>query len=45
MCILEDKSASVKLMSRKQNYKWLAKTNLKNKDKTMQKLQHIESIR
>ena len=35
---LEAKSPSVKLMSRKQNYKELAKTNLKNKDKTMQKL-------
>ena len=34
------KSPSVKLMSRREN-KELAKTNLKNMDKTMQKLRHI----
>ena len=38
------KSPSVKLMSGREN-KELAKTNLKNMDKTMQKLQHIGSIK
>ena len=37
-------TTSVKLMSRREN-KELAKTNLKNMDKTMQKLQHIGSIK
>ena len=35
-CLLGGKSPSVKLMSRREN-KELAKTNLKNMDKTMQK--------
>ena len=39
-CLLGGKSPSVKLMSRREN-KELAKTNLKNTNKTMQKLQHI----
>jgi len=43
-CLLGGKSPSVKLMSRREN-KELAKTNLKNMDKTMQKLQHIGSIK
>ena len=43
-CLLEGKSPSVKLMSRKEN-KELAKTNLKNMDKTKQRLQHIGSIK
>ena len=42
-CLLGEKSPSVKLMSRREN-KVPAKTNVKNMDKTMQKLQHIESI-
>ena len=42
-CLLGEKSPSVKLMSRREN-KVPAKTNLKNMDKTMQNLQHIESI-
>ena len=42
-CLLGEKSPSVKLMSRREN-KELAKTNLKNMDKTRQKLQHIRSI-
>ena len=42
-CLLGEKSPSVKLMSRREN-KVPAKINLKNMDKTMQKLQHIESI-
>ena len=41
---LGGKSPSVKLMSRREN-KELAKTNLKNVDKTMQELQHIGSIK
>ena len=44
MCLLEGKSPSVKLMSRREN-KELAKTNLKNMGRTMQKLQHIGSIK
>ena len=44
MCLLEGKSPSVKLISRREN-KELAKTNLKNMDRTMQELQHIGSIR
>ena len=43
-CLLGGKSPSVKLMSRREN-KELAKTNLKNMDKTTQKLQHIGSIK
>ena len=43
-CLLEGKSPSVKLMSRREN-KELAKTNLKHMDKTMQKLQHIGAIK
>ena len=43
-CLLEGKSPSVKLMSRREN-KELAKTNLKNMDKTMQELQHNGSIK
>ena len=43
-CLLGGKSLSVKLMSRKEN-KELAKTNLKNMDRTMQELQHIGSIK
>ena len=43
-CLLGGKSPSVKLMSRRGN-KELANTNLKNMDKTMQKLQHIGSIK
>ena len=43
-CLLGGKSPSVKLMSRREN-KELAKTNLKNMDKTMQKLQHIGAIK
>ena len=43
-CLLEGKSPSVKLMSRREN-KELAKTNLKNMDMTMQKLQHMGSIK
>ena len=42
MCPLGGKSPSVKLMSRRENKK-LAKTNLRNMDKTMQKLRHIGS--
>ena len=38
--LLGGKSPSVKLMSRREN-KELAKTNLKNMDRTMQELQHI----
>jgi len=38
------KTPSVKLMSRREN-KELAKTNLKNMDKTMQELQHIGSLK
>ena len=43
-CLMGGMSPSVKLMSRREN-KELAKTNLKNMDKTMQKLQHIGSIK
>ena len=43
-CLLGGKSPSVKLMSRREN-KELAKTNLKNMDRTMQELQHIGSIK
>ena len=45
-CLLGGKSPSVKLMSRREllNYKELAKTNIKNMDRTMQELQHIGSI-
>ena len=43
-CLLRGKSPSVKLMSRRENKK-LAKTNLQNMDKTMQKLRHIGSIK
>ena len=43
-CLLEGESPSVKLISRGEN-KGLIKTNLKNMDITMQKLQHIGSIR
>ena len=42
-CLLEGKSPSVNFMSRREN-KGLIKTNLKNMDRTMQKLQHIGSI-
>ena len=42
-CLMGGMSPSVKLMSRREN-KELAKTNLKNMDKTMQKLQNIGSI-
>ena len=45
MCLLGGrKSPSVKLLSRKEN-KGLGKTNLKDMDRTMQKLQHIGSIK
>ena len=44
MCLLGDKSPSVKLMYRRAN-KELAKTKLENTDKTMQKLQHIGSLK
>ena len=43
-CLLGGKSPSVKLMSRREN-KELAKTNLKNMDKTMQELQYTGSIK
>ena len=43
-CYLGGKSPSVKLMSRTEN-KELAKTNLKNMDRTVQELQHIGSIK
>ena len=43
-CLLEGKSPSVKLKCRREN-KQLAKTNLKNMDITMQKLQHIGSVK
>ena len=43
-CPLGGKSPSVKLTSRREN-KELAKTNLKNMDRTMQELQHIGSIK
>ena len=43
-CLLEGKSPSVKLMSRREN-KELAKTNLKNMENTMQELQHNGSIK
>ena len=43
-CLLEGKTPSVKSMSRREN-KELAKTNLKNMGRTMQKLQHIGSIK
>ena len=42
--LIKGKSPSVKLMSRREN-KELAKTNLKNMDRTMQELQHIGSIK
>ena len=44
-CLLGGKSPSVKLMSRSEKNKELAKTNLQNIDKTMQELQHIGSIK
>ena len=43
-CLLKGKSPSVKLMSRREN-KELAKTNLKNMGRTMQKLQLMGSIK
>ena len=43
-CLLEGKSPSVQLMSRRENRE-LAKTNLKNMDRTMQESQHIGSIK
>ena len=43
-CLLEGKIPSVKLMSRREN-KELAKTNLKNMEKTMHELQHNGSIK
>ena len=44
-CLLGGKSPSVKLMSRREKNKELTKTSLKNMDKTIQELQHIESIK
>ena len=44
-CLLGGKSPSVKLMSRREKNKVLTKTSLKNMDKTIQELQHIESIK
>ena len=44
MCLLGGKSPSVKLMFRRAN-KELAKTKLENMNKTMQKLQHIGSLK
>ena len=43
-CLLGGKSLSVKLLSRKEN-KELAKTCLKNMNRTMQELQHIKDLR
>ena len=43
-CLLGGKSPSVKLMSCREKNKELTKTSLKNMDKTIQELQHIESI-
>ena len=43
-CLLGGKSASVKLMSHREN-RGLDKTYLKNMDRTMQELQHIRSIK
>ena len=43
-CFLGGKSPSVKLMSRRENKK-IGQNQPKNMDKTMQKLQHIGSIK